>query len=95
MLSNDVENILIEHAFKIQKLKDACEKNNKYGIMNPYEAYQDYYHPYYQNYQMGYPQYYAGNQGDFAPYQSRKNFNFQNYVEVRKTQSRMGGNKYS
>ena len=63
LLSNDVENILIEHAFKIQKLKDACLKNNRYEVVNPYEDYQNYYHhpyyPNYQNYQMGYQNYYA------------------------------------
>ena len=98
MLSNDVENILIEHAFKIQKLKDACGKNNRYGMMQPYDAYQNYYHhPYYQNYQMGYQNYYPTSfvSEDSDLYQTRRSFNFNNLVEVRKTQSRLGGNKYA
>lgn len=98
LLSNDVENILIEHAFKIQKLKDACGRNNRYGVMNPYEAYQNYYHhPYYQNYQLGYQGYYQPSfvSEDSDIYQSRRAFNFTNLVEVRKSQSRLGNNKYA
>ena len=81
LLSNDVENILIEHAFKIQKLKNACEKNNsRYGLVNPYEAYQNFYH--YPYYQMGYQGYYQQNfvQEDPEMYHSRRSFNFTNLV---------------
>jgi hypothetical protein len=45
-LSNDVENILIEQAFKIQKFKDSCERNEVYPSSNPY---------YYMNYMGYYP----------------------------------------
>lgn len=43
LLSNDVENIYIEQAFKIRKLKDACERNrfDLLSTSNPYEAYQN------------------------------------------------------
>lgn len=100
LLSNDVQNILIEQAFKIQKLKDACGRN-RYESQPPYpyEAYFNYYpQPYYQPYQQYQHSYmqpnsYAAEEPD--AYSLRKSFNFSNLVETRKTHSRLGGNKYS
>ena len=91
LLSNDVENILIEQAFKIQKFKDFCSKNQMYGNMNqmhPYQVYQQQQ----QNY-FNYQQPYYGNYGDMEIGQGRRNLGLSNLVETRKTQSRLG-NKY-
>lgn len=52
-LSNDVENILIEQAFKIRKFKDSCQRN-EYYTTNPY--YYVNYMGYYQEYDYTYPQ---------------------------------------
>lgn len=52
-LSNDVENILIEQAFKIRKFKDSCNRN-EYYTTNPY--YYMNYMGYYQEYDYSYSQ---------------------------------------
>ena len=91
LLSNDVENILIEKAFKIQKL-EGCGRQSIYmnmgSPMNPYPMYQNYF-----NYQQPYFQPTVNE--DIELHQLRRSFNLPNLVETRKTQSRLGGNKYS
>lgn len=54
LLSNDVENILIEQAFKIQKFKDVCGRNPIYPNINQYGGYPMYQPQNYFNYQQLY-----------------------------------------
>lgn len=91
LLSNDVENILIEQAFKIQKFKDFCSKNQVYANMNQMHPYQMYQQSYF-NYQQPY---YHSNYSDegMEVSQGRRGLGLSNLVETRKTQSRLG-NKY-
>lgn len=54
-LSNDVENILIEQAFKLRKLQDSCQRNDYYpATTNPYYYVNSM--GYYQEYDYSYSQ---------------------------------------
>lgn len=89
-MSNDVENILIEQAFKIKKFQDSCQRNDYYSS-NPY--YYMNYMSYYQGYDYSAPQNYS-QINQITPYQLYDSY-APNYPTNTFNYNTLGGNSNS